>query len=251
MDISKLRKKAKEQQAGAKQKAAESKQQTPDKQTFDTVLKAPDSGQQIQTPGPSVRVPMPEVRGEEPATGIQDTRAGAGAPESGGHAAEGKPFAELAVEELKKYPAETREKELLCFTLEEEEYAIELNVVKEIIRVKEITPVPNTSDFVLGIIVLRGEIIPIVDLRKRIGLPFLNFTQDTRFIMVSFEDTMTGLVVDSIPMVKKVLAESIQSAELVSNVDIKFVAGISTSNGGFTILLKLEEILKQSDMLKV
>ncbi len=252
MDISKLRKKAKEQQAAESRQRAEGSgkglvgtTQTPADGVPDTMKNAPSVGEKAPKPtfppgGVSVAVPVSTGQG-----------AGVPAPDSaGGAVQESKPLLELAQEELKKYPAVSGEKELLCFPLGGQEYGIELSSVREIIRVKEITPVPNTADFILGIIVLRGEIIPVIDLRKRIGLSFLGFTPATRFIMVSFAESMTGLVVDSIPDVKKVSVESIQPAELIGTVDVKFITGISTSRGGFTILLKLEEILRQSDMLK-
>jgi purine-binding chemotaxis protein CheW len=228
MDISKLRKKAKEQQAAAHQQAE-------------------DKGRSVPVPATPVPEPKPPAVKQE--IKLQDNGRSASSAESR-PAAEEKPLLELANDELKRYAPDGKDRELLCFRLGGEEYAIDLSTVKEIIRVKEITPVPNTSDFVLGITVLRGEIIPVIDLRKRIGLPFLKFTAATRLIMITFEGTMTGLVVDGIPSVKRVAVESIQSADTVGSVDIRFLAGISTGKGGFTVLLKLEEILKQTDMLK-
>jgi len=252
MDISKLRKKVKQQ-------AADSKRQAADKKAGESVLQ--DSAfkpmdQVLQETGAGQQIPEPKKQKSEPRHKEQKKqaeKAGTQSPKAADSAEateNNKPLLELAGEELKKYPPDNKERELLCFPLAEQEYAIDLSRVKEIIRVKEITPVPNTSDFVLGIVVLRGEIIPIIDLRRRIGLTFLDFNADTRFIMVSFEDALTGLVVDNIPSVKKVPVKSIQSAELVGSVDIKFLAGISTSEGDFTILLKMEEILKQADMVK-
>jgi purine-binding chemotaxis protein CheW len=244
MDISKLRKKAKEQQAGIK------------RQIEDNEQKVPDHAQQVHNPEPIADVPESVTVGplskgvfEEQKVEIQDKEVSSKSAASHPVTGENR-LIEQKKDELKGYSTDVKEKELLCFKLGDEEYAIELGTVKEIIRVKEITPVPNTSDFVLGITVLRGEIIPVVDLRKRIGLPFLNFTLNTRLIMISFEGAMTGLVVDSIPNVKRVAVESIQSAETVGSIDIRFVAGISTSKGGFTVLLKLDEILKQSDILR-
>ncbi len=244
MDIAKLRKKAKQQQAD----------HTPGPE--DAGQKSLVSGEQVQAGKTTVpdkeRAPrpvLPEATPGQQAVKVQDSTPGHLPPETGA-AAEEKPLLELAQDELTKLTPGQKERELLCFRLGEEEYAIDLSTVKEIIRVKEITPVPNTSDFVLGITVLRGEIIPVIDLRKRIGLPFLKFTPNTRFIIVSFEDAMTGLVVDTIPSVKRVHAGSIQSADMVGSIDIRFLAGISTGKSGFTVLLKLEEILKQSDMLR-
>ncbi|MCL4558395.1 MAG: chemotaxis protein CheW [Deltaproteobacteria bacterium] len=276
MDISKLRKKAREQQAGESRQKTEDSGRGPESTVQGLPAVAPKavertpaageagqgpvvrgSGAGEAVPGaagrgqvPGIQVPVPDTRDRRQGNDSSPERDDTHGEDVAGSAQEARPLLELAQEELKKYPVEGKEKELLCFPLGSQEYGIELSSVREIIRVKEITPVPNTADFILGIIVLRGEIIPIIDLRKRIGLPFLGFTPGTRFIMVSFAESMTGLVVDSIPDVKKVPVESIQPADLIGTVDIKFITGISTSRGGFTILLKLEEILKQADMLK-
>ena len=240
MDISKLRKKAKEQQAAEQLQAG------------DKEHKVPDHEQLMQAQPPTAGAPVAESQSPKSETSVreQEIKIKDNSPAERPFGGEEKPFAELAKDELKKHSPDVQDRELLCFGLGEAEYAIDLSTVKEIIRIKEITPVPNTADFVLGITVLRGEIIPVIDLRKRIGLPFLDFTASTRLVMISFEGAMTGLVVDSIPDVKRVAVGSIQSADMVGSVDIRFLSGISTSEGGFTVLLKLEEILKQSDMLK-
>ncbi len=260
MDISKLRKKAREQQAG------ESRQKTEDSgrglestaqglsaaapKAVERTPAAGEAGQEAVVRDSGAGEAVPDTTGQGQGNDSSPERGGTHREDVAGTVPEARPLLELAQEELKKHPEEGKEKELLCFPLGSQEYGIELSSVREIIRVKEITPVPNTADFMRGIIVLRGEIIPVIDLRKRIGLPFLGFTPGTRFIMVSFAESMTGLVVDSIPDVKKVPVESIQPADLIGAVDIKFITGISTSRGGFIILLKLEEILKQADMLK-
>ncbi len=244
MDISKLRKKAKEQQAGIKRPIE------------DNERKAQDLAQQVHNSEHEADITKPVTVGHVPKDVIEKQEVEIQDKEINAKPAENHPVTgehrliDQKSNELKKHSTDVKEKELLCFKLGDEEYAIELSTVKEIIRVKEITPVPNTSNFVLGITVLRGEIIPVIDLRKRIGLPFLNFTIDTRLIMISFEGAMTGLVADSIPNVKRVAVESIQSAETVGSIDIRFVSGISTNKDGFTVLLKLDEILKQSDILK-
>lgn len=245
MDISKLRKKAKEQQISSQlQKEHKKYIELPEEQKLSQDKTGKKDGKDgnkdtgleinmIEKPLDQTTVPLQKVS-DQSIQLLQET-----------------PLTELTKEELKKYPSNIREKELLCFQLENEEYAIELKNVKEIIRVKDITPVPNTAEFVLGITVLRGDIIPVIDLRKRISLPHKEFTSNTRLIIVSFEGATAAIVVDNIPDVKRVNIESIQTAERVGSVDIRFLSGISTSNGNFIILLKLEEILKQSDILKV
>ncbi len=244
MDIAKLRKKAKQQQTNREHGPGETEQNSPV-----TADQAQAGRQPAADTGASSRAAIPEAAVQQ----VEQVRDGTpgGRPAKTDAGAHEKKAPGTATDEPASYAPEHKERELLCFRLGEEEYAIDLSTIKEIIRVKEITPVPNTSDFVLGITVLRGEIIPVIDLRKRIGLPFMKFTPNTRFIIISFEGAITGLVVDTIPSVKRVPVGSVQSADMVGTIDIRFLAGISTSKGGLTVLLKLEEILKQSDMLKV
>jgi purine-binding chemotaxis protein CheW len=245
MDISKLRKKAKEQQAISEQPKEEKLSESlKEKQTVSTRIHEEASVEQIENAAETKTIS--DMQATDVSSSGKDIK-----PSEVTQSANEVQLLELTKEELKRQSVDVKEKELLCFKLEDEEYAIELGFVKEIIRAKDITPVPNTADFVLGITVLRGEIIPVIDLRKRIGLTPLGFTPSTRLIIVYFEGATTALVVDNIPDVKRVSTGSIQPADKVGSVDVRFLSGISTSNGGFTVLLKLEEILKQSDMLKV
>ncbi len=223
MDISKLRKKAKEQsEKFAKLKEKQIKEPG--------IMPSQDQGEKNRIKEPLIESQPEQDR--KPVSTESDT------------------LLELAHNELKKYTSIDSEKELLCFNLGEEEYGMELSLVKEIIRVRDITPVPNTAKFVLGIVVLRGGIMPLIDMRTRIGLPFLNFSTDTRFVMVDMDNAAVGLVVDKITNVKRISSDSIKLTNVSGSVDVKFLSGISTYNGGFTVVLNLKEIIKSSDMLK-
>jgi purine-binding chemotaxis protein CheW len=89
--------------------------------------------------------------------------------------------------------------QLISFEVGDEEYGLEILRVKEVIRVREITRLPKAPRFVKGIINLRGDVIPIIDLRDRFGLEHAEYTAMTRVIVVDVEDKLVGMVVDALP----------------------------------------------------
>ncbi|MDY6842623.1 MAG: chemotaxis protein CheW, partial [Thermodesulfobacteriota bacterium] len=107
-----------------------------------------------------------------------------------------------------------REGKYLTFTLAEEEYGISILKIKEIIGMMPITFVPQTPEFVKGVINLRGKVIPVVDLRLRFGMESIDYTERTCIIVVEIEgqaDTvLTGIVVDSVSEVLNIKGEDIE-----------------------------------------
>jgi len=101
-------------------------------------------------------------------------------------------------------------RQLISFTVGAEEYGLELRQVKEIIRMGQITRLPRAPEFVKGIINLRGQVIPIVDLRQRFGLPRAEDTVMTRVIVVEAGGVPVGLVVDSASQVVRVPMDQIE-----------------------------------------
>ena len=100
-------------------------------------------------------------------------------------------------------------RQFISFSVGEEEYGLELLRVKEVIRVREITWLPKAPSFVKGIINLRGDVIPIIDLRDKFGLESREDTAQTRVIVVEMEGRLTGLVVDSASQVVRIPADQI------------------------------------------
>ena len=98
----------------------------------------------------------------------------------------------------------------VTFMLEGEIYGIEVIQVQEVLRVTEIAPVPGSPDYVLGIINLRGNVVTVLDTRRRFGLPGHEITDATRIIIIESEDNIVGVLVDSVAEVVELKKSAIE-----------------------------------------
>lgn len=133
--------------------------------------------------------------------------------------------------------------ELLCFNLSDEEYAVEINDVREIVKMVDITDVPKTPDFMLGIISLRGVIIPLMDLRMRLGLEACAYNSKTRIIIASADDRKMGMVVDAVTEVvglKKGILEPPPS--LLTDIDTELLKGVGRYDERLLIVPNLARV---------
>ena len=132
----------------------------------------------------------------------------------------------------------------MSFHVGEEEFAIDILGVQEIIRMVELTPVPNAPHFVEGVINLRGKVIPIIDLRSRFGLPSAERTKDTRIIVVEISNTVLGFIVDSVEEVLRLPESLIENPPNTGRGGSSdFHRGIGRVGGRLLILLDLGQIL--------
>lgn len=132
------------------------------------------------------------------------------------------------------------------FNLENETYGIDILNVSEIIKPINITFIPNTLDFVLGVINLRGKIIPIVDLNKKFFDKFKDITQDSRIIVVSIQDNTVGFLVDKIKKIYNIEQSSIENSPETVNENVqKYIKGVGKLDEALIILLDVNTILKE------
>jgi len=132
----------------------------------------------------------------------------------------------------------------LCFSLGKEEYAIDISDIREIVKPREITDIPRVPEFILGIISLRGIIIPIFDLKKRLQLGVTSVENDSRIIVCQLKDRVVGLLVDRIAQVVRIPEEAIEPPPaILSGVDRDFVEGVGRSQDRMMILLCLTNVL--------
>jgi len=131
--------------------------------------------------------------------------------------------------------------QLVGFKVSNEEFGISIMKVQEIIRIQEITKVPQMPDFIEGIINLRGNVIPIIDLRKRFGLPRADKNNDTRIVVVSVLSRVMGIIVDSVSEVIRLSEEQIEPPPpfISSNVAADFIKGVGKL-GSKRLLLYLD-----------
>jgi len=143
-------------------------------------------------------------------------------------------------------------RQIVSFRLANEEYGVDIMRVQEIILMGKITKMPEVPDYICGLINLRGHVIPIVDLRKRFGLPAQENTEHTRTIVVNVHDRTIGIVVDAVSEVLRISAEQIEPPpSSVSGVDHNYIRGLVKFDEKLLILLNIEEILSQVDQTKL
>ena len=138
--------------------------------------------------------------------------------------------------------------QLVTFRLGNEEFSLDILRVQEIIRHMELTRVPRTPDFVDGVINLRGRVIPVLDLRKRFGLPSDEKTNETRIIVVDVDNKTVGLKVDAVSEVLRLPADTVEPAPaIVTGAESDYIKGVGKLEGRLLILLDVEKILTRTE----
>lgn len=140
-------------------------------------------------------------------------------------------------------------KQLVSFRIGEEEFGVDILMVQEIIRLPNITPIPNSPESILGMINLRGKIIPIIDLRQRLRIrgakPSEN-DRSTRILIVELGGHVTGFIVDSVSEVMKVEMSDIEPTPhlVTSSIDAAYIQGVIKLPNRLIVLLDFRQILK-------
>ena len=134
--------------------------------------------------------------------------------------------------------------QLVSFKIGSEEFGVDILKVQEINRMLQITKVPNTPDFIEGVINLRGRVIPVIDLRVKLNMTKKEHDKQTRIIVVELEDKTVGFLVDEVSEVLRI-PKSITEAppELVANVNSEYITAVGKLEDRLIILLDLEKAL--------
>ncbi|MEE8400986.1 MAG: chemotaxis protein CheW [Candidatus Hydrothermarchaeaceae archaeon] len=139
--------------------------------------------------------------------------------------------------------------QIVVFNMGDEEYGVDIHEVREIIKLTEITKVPRAPEFIEGVINLRGQITPIMDLRKRLGLQITEATDDnTRIIISEFGGSTAGMIVDSVTEVLRLSEKNIDTAPSVSkSTDGGVIKGVGKIDDRLLILLDFNTLLSQNE----
>lgn len=141
--------------------------------------------------------------------------------------------------------------QLVGLKLGEEEYAIDVLKIQEIIRTVEITSVPRTETFVLGVMNLRGKVIPVIDLRVRFSLDKMDFDKETRIIVVRFETENIGFVVDEVTEVIRINKSMVEpTPPLVGTVGQEYILGICKYQDRLIILLDIDSVVSDDKSIE-
>ncbi|MDY6269259.1 MAG: chemotaxis protein CheW [Selenomonadaceae bacterium] len=134
--------------------------------------------------------------------------------------------------------------QVVAFKLRNEEYGVSILNVQEIRNLTDITRVPFAQDFIKGVINLRGSVLPVIDLKQRLGLEETPYTDDTRIVTVTVGDLHVGMLVDAVTEVLTLTAKPLDPKKAINGKDLtKFLSGIGNIDGRLIIMLNLEEII--------
>jgi purine-binding chemotaxis protein CheW len=135
-------------------------------------------------------------------------------------------------------------RQYLAFHLGDEEYALDIMRISEIIKVREFTDIPRTPEFMLGILSLRGVVVPVFDLRHRLNLGISELLSTSRIVVCQLGEVTAGLLVDKINQVVNLTDDEVEPPPgVLSGLDREMVFGIGRCQGRMIILLNLQSAL--------
>lgn len=147
---------------------------------------------------------------------------------------------------------DSRAGKYLTFVLAQEEYGVGILHVREILGMMPITPVPQTPEFVKGVINLRGKVIPVIDLRLKFRMVEAEYTQETCCIVVEVEGIQMGIIVDTVNEVMDVVADQVEDPpRFGTKVDTDFILGMGKIADRVKILLDINKVLKSEELVIV
>jgi purine-binding chemotaxis protein CheW len=147
----------------------------------------------------------------------------------------------------KNAPVETEENEILQlvgFVVGEEEFAIPILTIQEIIKPIEYTRVPRTPPFVLGVFNLRGSVIPLIDLRMKFGVP-ANKSEDMRYIVLKDGDEIAGFVIDRLNQALRINKSQIDPAPETTTQEKSLIDGVGKQNDKIITILRVSKLLER------
>lgn len=142
--------------------------------------------------------------------------------------------------------------QVVGFRIGTETFGVRIGSVREIVRVPEITAVPNAPESIEGVINLRGKIIPVMDLRKRFGSPNVQPDKKNRILVVELEKRLLGLIVNSASEVIKIPPSEIEPpGNVFAEGESNYVTGVGKLNGRLIILLDIQKLLHRPELKRI
>ncbi len=140
----------------------------------------------------------------------------------------------------------------VTFELDKETYCMNVTDVREVLRFTEIAPVPGSPDFVIGIINLRGNVVTVIDTRKRFGLPPTEVTDSTRIVIIEIDGQEVGILVDSVAEVVDLRLSAIEAAPNVGNEETsRYIQGVTSRDGELLIIVDLNKLLSEEELQEI
>ncbi|WP_330948833.1 chemotaxis protein CheW [Virgibacillus sp. MG-45] len=144
-------------------------------------------------------------------------------------------------------------RKIIIFTLNGQQFGVDVNQIVSIEKTGEVTSVPKTSTFIKGVMTLRGETTPIIDLKERLSLPITEETMENRILVVDVDTVQVGLIVDAATDVKDIANGAIEEPpQIVRGIDKEFLQGVAKVEETLILLLDLKQVLnlEETDEVK-
>ena len=139
--------------------------------------------------------------------------------------------------------------QLVTFRLGQEQFGVPIGAVQEVVRLPEVTPVPQAPWFVEGVINLRGRIIPVLDMGKRFRFPDRPRTRKTRIVVVEADGRLVGLIVDAVSAVVRLPATAVEPPPaMISGIGVDYITGVGKLGDQLLVLLDLGKVLHPEDL---
>jgi len=139
--------------------------------------------------------------------------------------------------------------QIVCFKIGSEEYGIEILKVQEILKLPKITKLPRSADYILGVIDLRGQVIPIIDLSKRFAIDDREFSGSLRGIVIDIGGKKVGLAIDSVSHVIRVEGKDIEPPPpIVKGISGRYIIGIAKVENRFIVILDINQIFSNDEI---
>ncbi len=143
------------------------------------------------------------------------------------------------------------EKQFVVFKLLNEEYGIDILIVEEVVKLGEIYSIPESLDYLKGVINLRGEIIPLIDLKLKIGFPS-EIEESSKIIILNLDEQRIGLIVDEVTGVIKIEEENIDPPPpTIPSALVNYIYGIAKINNRIIILLNIKNLLSTEEKISI
>jgi purine-binding chemotaxis protein CheW len=143
------------------------------------------------------------------------------------------------------------EKQLVIFSLSNEYFGIDISTVEGIVKIQEITKIPEMPEFMEGVTNLRGEVLPVINLERRFGIPPHKTNNESRIVVVNVGKMKVGMIVESVSEVLTIDDTQVEPAPaLVTSLNSRFITGIARVEKRLVILLDLGLVLSAEDIEK-
>lgn len=143
--------------------------------------------------------------------------------------------------------------QLVGFRLGKEQFGVDILNVNEILKMLEVTVIPNSHDCIEGIVNIRGRIIPVIDTRLKLNMPKKEFDSDTRIMVVEVKDRTIGFIVDEVNEVLRIPIDITESPPdmVTANIDADYIISVARLEDRLLILLDLKKLMSSQELVEV